>query len=326
MAHQRILLTGATGFVGPRLLEQLKKGVFADADYLVWDYRPHDTAPDPRTHIDIRSAAAVAASVAAFRPTLVVHLAAQSHVPTSYANPQLTWQINVMGSLNLFEALKQHAPQAGTLTISSSEVYGQSFKAGQPLDESARLQPLNPYAASKAAADIMAGQYAAQGLKIVRLRPFNHIGPGQREDFVLAAFAAQIARIEAGQQAPVIQVGNLAACRDFLDVNDVVNAYGLALENIDTLPAGLILNICSGTAHKISDLLNGLLAQTPCQIDIQADPARMRPLDLPHIAGNAAAARAALGWQARIPMADTLTGILDAWRGEINAGSKEGNL
>ena len=318
MAQSRILLTGATGFVGPRLLAQLKTGAFAAAEYLVWDYRPQDSTLDPRTHIDICSPAAVAASVADFRPTHVVHLAAQSHVPTSYANPQLTWQVNVIGSLNLFEALKQYAPQAGILYISSSDVYGQSFKPGQPLDESALLQPLNPYAASKAAADIMAGQYAAQGMKIVRLRPFNHIGPGQREDFVLSAFAAQIARIEAGQQIPVVQVGNLDAWRDFLDVDDVVNAYGLALEKIETLPAGLILNLCSGTTHKISDLLNGLLAQTDCEIDIQVDPARMRPLDLPRMVGTAAAANAALGWQARVPLAHTLEAILDSWRHKIS--------
>jgi len=313
----RILLTGATGFVGPRLLAALRQSSFHDAQFRLWGYRPAAGVPDSLTNIDICSAAAVAAAVAQFKPTHVVHLAAQSHVPTSFKQPELTWRINVMGTLNLFEALRKHVPQAGILYISSSEIYGRSFQAGKPLDETALLQPQNPYAASKAAADLMAGQYAAQGLKIVRLRPFNHIGAGQREEFVAASFAAQVARIEAGQQKPVIRVGNLEARRDFLDVADVVRAYVMALEQIELLPPGLILNICSGVSRKIEDLLNGLIAQAACPVLVELDPGRMRPSDTPVAVGCADAVKHYLGWEARIPFSSTLKDVLDDWRKKV---------
>lgn len=313
----RILLTGATGFVGPRLLARLKTGPFAAAEYLVWDYRPDEPAGSTPSNIEICSAEAVSASVADFRPTHVVHLAAQSHVPTSFAKPELTWRINVIGSLNLFEAIRQYAPEAGVLYISTSEVYGRSFQAGTPLDENALLQPQNPYAASKAAADLMAGQYAAQGLRIVRLRPFNHIGPGQREDFVASAFAAQVARIEAGQQEPVIKVGNLDAQRDFLAVGDVVAAYCLALEKISSLPAGLVLNVCSGVPQKIENLLKGFLTRSQCPITVETDPSRLRPSDIPLAVGNAEAARHYLGWQPQVSLDRILDEILDEWRMKV---------
>jgi len=313
----RILLTGATGFVGPRLLAALRHSSFHDAQFLVWGYRPAAGVPAPLTNIDICSAAAVAAAVAGFKPTHVVHLAAQSHVPTSFKQPELTWRINVMGTLNLFEALRKHVPQAGILYISSSEVYGRSFQAGEPLDETALLQPQNPYAASKAAADLMAGQYAAQGLRIVRLRPFNHIGAGQREEFVAASFAAQVARIEAGQQKPVIRVGNLEARRDFLDVDDVVRAYVMALEKIDDLAPGMVMNICSGTTRKIEDLLNGFIEQAACSVRVERDPERLRPSDTPVAAGSAETVASSLGWNAEIPFSVTLKSILDYWRQRV---------
>lgn len=328
MVAERILLTGATGFVGPRLLDALRAGPFKDARFLVWDYRPAAAAPeaapdfsspksDYSTNIDIRSVVAVSESVAAFRPTRVVHLAAQSHVPTSFAKPELTWQINVMGTLNLFEALRRHAPAAGVLYVGSAEVYGRSFQRGAALNENAILQPLNPYAASKAAADIMAGEYAARGLRVVRLRPFNHIGPGQREEFVAAAFAAQVARIEAGLQEPVLRVGNLEARRDFLDVADVVRAYVLALEKIDTLPPGLVMNLCSGTVRRIGDLLDGLLALAARAVRVEPDPARLRPSDTPVAAGSADVAAEYLGWRPEVPFETTLRSILDDWRRRV---------
>lgn len=318
----RVLLTGATGFVGPRLLRKLKLGSFHNAEFLVWDFLPETVTSDPHTNIDIRSSVAVANSISDFQPTHIVHLAAQSHVPTSFQKPELTWQINVMGTLHLFEAIKQYVPQSSVLYISSSEVYGRSFKTGQPLDENALLQPQNPYAASKAAADLMAGQYAAQGLRVIRLRPFNHIGPGQREEFVASAFAAQIARIEAGQQEPVLRVGNLDAQRDFLDVDDVVSAYVQALESADFLSPGLILNICSGKSVSIGNLLNILLGQSNLSIQVESDPAKMRPSDTPIAVGCASAAQKNLNWKAQVSLEDTLESVLNDWRKVIAGRDK----
>jgi len=312
MTAARVLITGAGGFVGPLLLQALhRSSVFARADYQLWDNQPGKTGT---LSFDIRRADAVGAAVAAFQPSHVIHLAAQSHVPTAFAQPELTWQVNVMGSLNLFEAVRRHAPQAGVVYISSSEVYGAAFKAGRPLDETAPLEPTNPYAASKAAADLMAGQYAAVGLHIVRLRPFNHIGPGQSENFVASAFAAQIARIEAGRQAPVVRVGNLEARRDFLAVDDVVRAYVMALEQVKHLPIGLILNLCSGRSCRIGDLLAILLQQASRPIIVEPDPARLRPSDTPLAVGCAAAARRHLGWEPRIPLPKVLEALLNDWR------------
>ncbi len=310
-----LLLTGATGFVGPRLLRSLRQGSFASARFLVWDYEPGK--PSSPTNIDICSAEAVEESVAAFRPTHVIHLAAQSHVPTSFADPERTWEINVMGTLHLLEAVKKRAPSATIIHISSAEVYGYSFQAGVPVDETALLQPMNPYAASKAAADLMAGQYAALGLKVIRLRPFNHIGAGQGEEFVASTFAAQIARIEAGLQEPVLRVGNLEARREFLDVDDVIRAYALALEMNDTLPAGLVVNLCRGTSTPIADLLEMLLRQTRCAVTVQPDPERMRPSEIPETLGSAETARTMLHWEAQIPLEQTLRTVLDDWRRRI---------
>ena len=314
MDKSRILLTGATGFVGPRLLEGLNNSLFCNAEILVWTYRHDSTASFDPLNIDIRCRDAVFDSIATIKPTHIIHLAAQSHVPTSFSQPELTWDINVKGSLHLFEAVKKYVPSAGILYISTSEVYGRSFQSGTPVAENSLLQPQNPYAASKAAADLMAGQYAAQGLQIIRLRPFNHIGPGQREEFVAASFAAQVARIEAGQQPPVVSVGNLCAQRDFLDVSDVVQSYISALENLFTLPTGLVLNICSGVPRKIEDLLTVLIRQSTIPISIEVDISRLRPTDTPFAVGDATAAQQYLDWSANITFEQTLQNILNQWR------------
>ncbi|MGC9520046.1 MAG: GDP-mannose 4,6-dehydratase [Desulfuromonadaceae bacterium] len=309
-----ILITGATGFVGPYLLQALRRSSkLSAAQVVVWGYNQQNHAADPAS-VDIRNFDEIEGAVRILQPDYVIHMAAQSHVPTSFKNPHLTWDVNVMGSLNLFEAVKTHVPRAGILFISSSEVYGKSFQSGQALDEASLLQPQNPYAASKAAADIMAGQYAAQGLQIIRMRPFNHIGPGQRHEFVVPAFASQIARIEAGQQDPILKVGNLEAQRDFLDVRDVVRAYVIALEKIYTLPAGLALNICSGVPRPISTLIQGLLDLSECHIEISQDPERMRPSDTKLAFGDSSAAARYLGWKAQFPLQQTLLDVLNEWR------------
>jgi GDP-4-dehydro-6-deoxy-D-mannose reductase len=317
MDKSRILLTGATGFVGPRLLKALRKSIFCDAEIFVWTYGPDSAASSDPLNIDIRCRDAVFESIASIKPTHIIHLAAQSHVPTSFSQPELTWDINVKGSLHLFEAVKKYVPTAGILYISSSEVYGSSFQTGKPVTETALLQPQNPYAASKAATDLMAGQYGAQGMKIIRMRPFNHVGPGQSEDFVISSFAAQIARIEKGQQPAIIHVGNLDASRDFLSVDDVVQAYLVALQKLSELPAGLVLNICSGVPRKIKDILDSLISYASCPIDIEIDPKRIRPSDTPIATGANSAAKHYLAWQPQIKFETTLLQILNDWRRKV---------
>ena len=316
----RLLLTGANGFVGKILTQRLR-----DAGYHVIALSSSEPQPghgaDETLVCDIRDAQALAQAVAQARPSHVVHLAAVSHVPTSFKDPLGTWQTNVMGSMNLLEAIRAHAPEAFVLFSSSSEVYGAAFKSGQAVDEHTLCQPLNPYAASKVAAESAFAEYFRQGIKGVIARPFNHIGAQQSPDFVTASFARQIALIEAGQQESVLKVGNLEAARDFLDVQDVCSAYIELLKLADSdkdYPRRI--NIASGRSLKISQVLEQLLALSKADIQVAQDPERLRPSDIPMAFGNSTALTQSTGWQPQIPLQQTLQGLLDYWRAQIRTG------
>ena len=177
---------------------------------------------------------------------------------------------------------------------------------------------MDEYAATKAAADLALGALAGKGLKCVRLRPFNHTGRGQDEAFVIPAIAMQIARIEAGLQPPVIRVGNLDAERDFLDVRDVVVAYALAVTKASELTPGTIINIASGTARRVRDILEYLLRLSRKPIALEKDEARMRPSDVPRIVGNGERARRLLGWVPEHSFDDTLADVLDDCRDRVS--------
>jgi GDP-4-dehydro-6-deoxy-D-mannose reductase len=315
---KHVLVTGANGFVGKVLLGQL----------LAAGYRVSCacTTPNPSPRegveqaiLDIRDPSACAATLERLKPTHIIHLAAISHVPTSFQDPLLTWNTNVMGSLNLLEAVKQKAPDAFVVFASSSEVYGEAFKAGVALDESSPCLPMNPYAASKLAAELALEQYFKQGVRGVIARPFNHIGSGQSPDFVTASFARQIARIESAEQAPVMQVGNLEACRDFLDVQDVCAAYVQLLKLSDRHDYPRLFNIASGQSRKIRDILDEMISQSTVAISVELDPQRLRPSDIPVAVGNCDRIRDVLGWQPTIPLEDTLASLLADWRSRTDA-------
>lgn len=317
----RTLLTGANGFVGKILcssLQQVGHHVIA----LTGNGSSTSTLADEQITCDIRDAAALRQAVAKSKPDFIVHLAAISNVALSFKDPLLTWQTNVMGSLNLLEAIRLEAPKAFVLFASSSEVYGATFKQSIPLDESAPCQPMNPYAASKLAAEAAFHEYFRQGMAGVIVRPFNHIGAGQSAEFVTASFARQIALIEAGQQPPQMKVGNLQAERDFLDVHDVCAAYLqlLKLANHEaTYPR--CFNISSGQPRKIHTILNDLLSLSTHKIEIVEDPERMRPSDISSASGNSTAIRQFTGWQPAIDLNDTLTDLLAAWRVQVSPTS-----
>jgi len=308
-----LLLTGANGFVGKILTHRLQQAGF-HVVALSGQSTPAQSSADQHLQCDIRDAQALALAVAQAKPEFVVHLAAVSHVPTSFKNPLLTWQTNVIGSMNLLEAVKQHAPDAFVLFPSSSEVYGAAFKTADSVDENTPPQPLNPYAASKVAAETAFREYFRQGVKGVIARPFNHIGAQQSADFVTASFARQIARIEAGQQPPVLKVGNLDAVRDFLDVQDVCSAYIELLKLTDKPGHPPCLNIASGHSRKIREVLDELLALSTASIEVELDPERLRPSDIPVAVGNARLLRETTGWQPQIALQDTLRELLDYWR------------
>jgi len=244
-------------------------------------------------------------------------------VLTSFENSGLTWQVNLHGTLNLLDAAATAVPQAVFINIASSDMYGRSFQSGALVDESTPLLPLNPYAASKAAADLAAFQYSATtGLKIIRARPFNHSGAGQGEGFVLPAFAAQVARIEAGLQAPVIAVGDLSAERDFLHVDDAITAYISLASHAANIASGTAFNIASGHSVTIAEMLNLLLAASASGIEVRQDPARLRPVDIPRVCGDSSALRAATGWQPQKTIADLVADLLDDWRARVRSDTR----
>ena len=218
--------------------------------------------------------------------------------------------------------MARHVPEATVLFASSSEVYGRSFGSA-PIDEDATPEPANAYARSKLMAEQVLSQVLPTTTRLVLARPFNHTGPGQREDFVMPSFAGQIARIEAGRQAPVLQVGNLEAQRDFLDVRDVAAAYVALLASSPRLPARFICNVATGSARPLREMLEMLrrLARVPFAVEI--DPGRLRPSDIPFAAGRSDRLHGATGWAPAIPLEVTLAALLDDARRQVSCMHKQ---
>ncbi len=304
MPPRRILITGASGFVGQHLLPALR-ATFRDAEL-------HTPATD------VTGEAAAAAMVGAARPDALVHLAAVAAIPAARLDPAHAWRVNLLGTLNVARAVLQHAPGCTLLFASSADIYGASFRAGTPLDEDALPAPLNTYAATKAAADLALGAMAAEGLRVLRVRPFNHTGPGQTAEFVVPAFAEQVVRVAAGLQPPVLRVGALDARRDFLDVRDVCAAYALCLAHADALAPGTVLNVASGQPRRVGDVLTALMDAAGVQAEVVTDAGRLRPTDIPVAVGNAALARRLLDWAPTIPWNQTIVDVLAHWKIKVN--------
>jgi GDP-4-dehydro-6-deoxy-D-mannose reductase len=285
-------VTGGGGFAGSHLLELL----------------PGAIAPS-RAELDLLDADAVRAAVREASPEVVWHLAANASVGRSWEAPAETIAENVTMTAHLLEAVRQEAPGATVVLVSSGEIYGPPDRL--PVDEGAPLRPQNPYAVSKAAADLLGGQYAdASGLRVVRLRPFNHTGPRQSDAYVVGTLARLVAEAEAaGQAEAIVRTGNPDSARDFTDVRDVVRAYVAA--------AGLApgaYNVASGRALSVRELID--LVRTAARIPVvhEVDPARVRAHDVPEVRGDATRLRGATGWAPEIPLERTVADALDSWR------------
>jgi GDP-4-dehydro-6-deoxy-D-mannose reductase len=264
---------------------------------------------------DVTDTEATRQAVALARPDSCIHLAAISGIPAAQSGPDAAWRVNLHGTLTLARALMAEAPACTLLFVSTADAYGSSFQRGTPLDEHAPLAPMNTYGATKAAADLALGAMVGEGLRVIRVRPFNHTGRGQSPAFVVPAFARQVARIEAGLQAPLIRVGALDPLRDFLDVRDVCAAYIQCVAR--DLPSGTILNLASGIPRRIGDVLAELLDIAGIVADIEVDGGRLRRSEIPTATGDAARAAHLLGWSPRIAWRQTLSDVLDDWRGRV---------
>jgi GDP-4-dehydro-6-deoxy-D-mannose reductase len=285
-------VTGGAGFAGRHLLALL----------------PGAVAPS-RDELELLDAAAVRAAVRDAAPSVVFHLAALASVGRSWEAPAETLTENVALTANVLEAVRHEAPEAAVVVVSSGEVYGPPERL--PVEEGAPLRPQNPYAVSKAACDLLAGQYAdAFGLRVVRMRPLNHAGPGQSDDYVVGTLTRQVAEAEAaGRDEALLRTGNPDSARDFTDVRDVVRAYVAAAGQ----PPG-VFNVASGRAASVRELIELVRAAARVPVRHEVDPGRVRAHDVPEVRGSFERLREATGWEPEIPLERTVADALEEWR------------
>jgi GDP-4-dehydro-6-deoxy-D-mannose reductase len=290
----KAFVTGATGFVGPYLCEHLR----AHDDTVI-------VAGDERASFDVTDRDAVMQALSDARPDAVYHLAAQSHVGRSWQDPSATLRVNVEGTQNVLDAARAAHVQR-VLVVGSAEEYGRP--ASVPVREDAPLQPLSPYGASKVAAGVLALQaWLGSGLETIRVRTFNHTGPGQSPDFFVPGFAQRIAAAERGGDADAVKIGSLDPVREMNDVRDIVRAYRRLIEHGEP---GEVYNVCRGEGVSIGDIAQRLLAQSTRPLRLDQDPDLVRAADIPELVGDPTKIHAAIDWQPEYTLDDTLDAVL----------------
>jgi GDP-4-dehydro-6-deoxy-D-mannose reductase len=318
----RVLITGATGFAG-RHLTSYCAAQGHEVHALARPGREGAVAAGAAAHgIDLADGRALAGLLAEVRPDAVAHLAGASSVGSSFADPVGTWEVNLGATLALLEALRGAAPTARALIVTSGEIYGRVAEGDLPVDVDTPLRPLSPYGASKAAADLAAAQYrAAYGLPALRVRAFNHVGPGQDPRFVLPNVARQIALAEhEGRDRVEVRVGNLDTRRDFTDVRDMVRAYLLILERGDP---DTVYMACSGRSRPVRELVEGLAPLARIPVTFASDAGLRRSGEQPDLYGSPARLRDDTGWMPEIAIETTLADTLDWWRERVVAEDAE---
>lgn len=323
----KALVTGISGFVGSHLAAYLLES--SDWEVAGTVFGPYGNIADLCGRLELYPAELSRLDVMTFileqaQPDIIFHLAAQPLVSASRRDPWGTLETNVRMQLNVLEGVAQVAPACRVLVVGSSEEYGLVSPDELPIDEDTPLRPLSAYALSKVAQDLMGLQYTlTHRLHVIRVRPFNHIGPRQRPGFVAPDLASQIAAAELGLQPAILQVGNLEARRDFCDVRDVVRAYVMLITHGEP---GNVYNVGSGESHSIQELLDILLSMSRVPIEVRQDPQRMRPSDVPEIICDATRIRAQTGWRPTISLEQSLQDILDYWRQEQAASINSRSL
>lgn len=317
-----ILITGITGFVGSHMTELLLKMKEKTDIFGTYRWRSKlDNLTNVKDKIDliqadIRDSHSIMGAIALSEPDIIFHLASQSYVPMSWTAPADTIETNVVGTVNLLEAVRQSKIDPIIQVAGSSEEYGMVYEDEIPIKETNQLRPLSPYGVSKVAEDMLGVQYnKSYGLKTVITRAFNHTGPRRADVFVTSNFAKQISELEDTTTPTTrkIHVGNLDVYRDFSDVRDIVRAYWLSA-NSEKIKYGDQYNICSGKSIKIRDMLNLLLSMTDKKVEIVQDPGRMRPSDINILQGDCTKFREATGWKPEISFEQTMKDLLEYWR------------
>ena len=318
----KTLITGATGFVGSHLAEYLIEkypdnelyGTYLSDDSL----KNLETVKDNinLTKLDLSSEKEIFGLIEKIKPDIVYHLAAMASVADSFSSPKEPVINNISAQINVLEAIRKfNLENSKLLVVSSAEIYGDVAKEDLPIDEQTPFRPTNPYAVSKMTQDFLGLQYfLAYKLKTVRVRPFNHIGPRQSPNFVVAAFAKKIVEIEKGKRENVLTVGNLEAKRDFTDVRDMVKAYDLAITKGEE---GEAYNLGSGISYKIKDILNKMLSLSKTEIKIETDKSLFRPIDNPELICDASKFKKITEWETSVEIDKTLKDTLDYWRNII---------
>jgi len=311
----KALIIGAAGFVGSYLMKELHDfhGMEVHATKL-----PHEQlSPEIASiyNLDILDKEDIISLLFEIRPDYIFHLAAQSSVGIAWRNPGLTVDINVKGSINVMDAVRELFYKPRVLLIGSGEEYGQIQPEETPVKEDNLLRPGNIYAATKACQNMIGNIYSkAYNMEVMMVRAFNHIGPGQAPIFVVSDFCKQVAEIESGLREPVMMVGNLAALRDFTDVRDVVKAYPKLILN--GLP-GDTYNVGSGKARAIRDILDIILSRSTTDIKVEIDQNKIRPVDVPIIEADITKLNELTGWKPEIPIEQTIQETLDYWRKHV---------
>ena len=311
---RRVLITGGTGFVGPYLIRYLQTTSASMAVMASGGSASQREAGVEYYEVDIRRSDDVRSAVREIGPIEIYHLAGVSAVDLAWANPRLTFEVNVVGTYNLLEAAMELVSPPRVLNISTAQVYARSDGS---LTEESTVSPDNPYAVSKAMAEMLGVSLRKERAGgIITARSFNHAGPGQLPTFVLSSIAKQFAEMEIGLRPPKLTVGNIDVKRDFTDVRDVVRAY---VELVYKGRVGQVYNVCSGIGAQLSDIIKQFQAICKTDVTIEIDPARLRAGEIPQVVGDSTKIRRETAWTPQIPMDRTIRDLMDYWRGKINA-------